>query len=405
MRHGWLAGLILSFSLFLIIGTSFGESIESGHQGLSPEDIKKMEENVYRFGGRFQKPLPEETYGPLVEKSQEICGPDRFEDTIEKLYPELLDSADGGTKIKDGSSKTAPITEARIGKEDTWYYLFSFSMPKDSIRRAVKEAAELREEGIPVVMVLRGFVDNSFKATAIKVYALLAELEVDLPFEIDPELFEEAGVNSVPALTRAGQGILRGDVSLRWAMEKLQEDPGGLQKREKWDKWGNTYEIGEEDIGKYIGRNQAMLEARTREKIEEIKGKMYALTKYVSRFPQVEKETVYLIDPTYTLQEDIRDQNGNVLFKKGTKANPADYASLGRYIIIDGDDPKQVEFAVKGGFRKIMIVAGDLVKLTAEYRQRFYFVNGRIIDLVKLKRVPVVFEQEGSHVKVTEKKL
>ncbi len=45
------------------------------------------------------------------------------------------------------------------------------------------------------------------------------------------------------------------------------------------------------------------------------------------------------------------------------------------------------------------------MKLTAQYRQRFYFVNDRIIDLVKLKRVPVVFEQEGSRVKVTEKKL
>jgi conjugal transfer pilus assembly protein TraW len=395
MRHGWLAGLILSFSLFLIIGPSFGESPEKGYQGLSPEDIRKMEEIV----GRFQKPLPEKTYTPLVEKSQEICGPEHFGDTIEELYPDL------GMKAKNGFSKMVLGPEARISKEDTWYYLFSFSMPKDSIKRAAKEAAELRGDGIPVVMVLRGFVDNSFKTTAVKVYALLKELKVDLPFEIDPELFEEAGVNSVPALTRTGQGILQGDVSLRWSMEKLQEEPGGHQKWEKWDKWGNTYEIGEEDIVKYIGRNQAMLEARTREKIEEIKGKIYALNKYRGRFPQVEKETVYLIDPTYTLQEDIRDQNGNIVFAKGIKANPADYGTLGRYVIIDGNDPKQVEFAVKGGFRKIMIVAGDIAKLTAEYRQRFYFVNDRIIDLVKLKRVPAVFEQEGSHVKVTEKKL
>ena len=355
-----------------------------------------MEEIVDRFGGRFEKTLPEETYAPLVEKSEEIGGPQHFEDTIERLYPDL------GMKVKNGSSKRGINPEAQIRKEDTWHYLFSFSMPKDSITRAAKEAAELRADGIPVVMVLRGLVDNNFKTTAVKVYALIKELGVDLPFEIDPELFEEAGVSSVPAITRAGSGILQGDVGLRWAMEKLQEEPGGHQK---WEKWGNTYEIGEEDIVKYIARNQALLEARTREKIEEIKGKMYALTKYRGRFPQVEKETVYLIDPTYTLQEDIRDQNGSILFPKGTKANPADYGVLGRYVIIDGDDPKQVEFAVKGGFRKIMIVAGDLVKLTARYGQRFYFVNDRIIDLVKLKRVPVVFEQEGNRVKVTEKKL
>ena len=65
-------------------------------------------------------------------------------------------------------------------------------MPKDSIKKALKEAAELRADGIPVVMVLRGFVDNSFKTTAVKVYALLKELKVDVPFEINPELFEQA---------------------------------------------------------------------------------------------------------------------------------------------------------------------------------------------------------------------
>jgi conjugal transfer pilus assembly protein TraW len=132
---------------------------------------------------------------------------------------------------------------------------------------------------------------------------------------------------------------------------------------------------------------------------------MYILDRYEDRFPKAEKDTVYFIDPTYTLQEDITDQNGNILFKKGAKANPSEYASLGRYVIIDGNDPRQVEFAVAGNFRKIILVSGDLVKLTAQYTQRFYFVNDRIIDLVKLKRVPVVFEQEGSHVKVSEKKL
>jgi len=60
---------------------------------------------------------------------------------------------------------------------------------------------------------------------------------------------------------------------------------------------------------------------------------------------------------------------------------------------------------IAGNFRKIILVSGDLVKLTTQYKQRFYFVNDPIIDLVKFKRVPVVFEQEGSHVKVTEKKL
>lgn len=109
---------------------------------------------------------------------------------------------------------------------------------------------------VSVVTVLRGFVDNKFKTTAIKVYALLKELKVDVPFEINPEIFEQAEVNSVPALTKTGTGTLKGDVGPRWAMEKLEEEPSDQGK------WGNTYEIGEEDIVKYIGSNQAMVEAK-----------------------------------------------------------------------------------------------------------------------------------------------
>jgi type-F conjugative transfer system pilin assembly protein TrbC len=394
MRHGWLVGPILSFSLFVILGTSLGESPSGGFQDLSPDDIKKIEE----IAGKFQKPFPEKTYTPLIERSEEICDPGHFEDAVKNFYPDL------DTEIIKGSSKTAEsIPSIRIRKGDTWYYLFSFSMPKDSIKNALKEAAQIRTEGIPVAMVLRGFVDNNFKTTVIKVYALLRELKIDVPFEINPELFDQAAVETVPALTKTGAGILRGDVGLRWAMEKLKQEPGDQGK------WGNSYEIGEEDIIKYIGSNQAMIEAKLRERIDEIKEKMYVPQKYYDkyrdRFPRVEKESVYEVDPIYTLQEDIRDQNGNIVLKKGTKTNPSDYATLGRYVIIDGNDPKQVEFAIGGNFRKIILVAGDLVKLTAEYRQRFYFVNDQIIDLVKLKRVPIVFEQEGTHVKVTEKKL
>ena len=99
MRHGWLAGLILSFSFFVILGTSFGQSPAGGFQGLSPDDIKKMEE----IAGKFQKPLPEKTYTPLLEKSEEISDPEHFEDTIKKLYPDL------DTEIKKVLRKTAQV--------------------------------------------------------------------------------------------------------------------------------------------------------------------------------------------------------------------------------------------------------------------------------------------------------
>lgn len=63
-----------------------------------------------------------------------------------------------------------------------------------------------------------------------------------------------------------------------------------------------------------LDRTRPWLKLKAREKIEEIKEKMYVLDKYQDRFPKVEKEAVYLTDPTYTLKEDIRNQNGNIIF-------------------------------------------------------------------------------------------
>jgi len=212
MRHGWLAGLILSFSFLTAVpGASFGQSPAGEFQTLSPGDIKEMHE-MFRS---FQKPLPGKAYAPLLGRSEGLSDPGLFEDTVKKTYPGLL------PEIKNRSSKRAQVIPSdRTKKGDTWYYLLSFSMPKDSIKRALSEAAGLRAEGVPVVMVLRGFVDNKFKTTAVRVYSLLKELEVDVPFEIDPELFEEAGIEEVPALTKTGAGNLLGDILYCFCEEK-----------------------------------------------------------------------------------------------------------------------------------------------------------------------------------------
>ena len=137
----------------------------------------------------------------------------------------------------------------------------------------------------------------------------------------------------------------------------------------------------------------------------EIRKRMLVLTRYDGKFEHAKEEREYHINPKLILTEDILDPQGNTLFLEGTVFDPTKYVKLGRYVIIDGNSPKQVEFALKGDFKKIILISGNLEKLTRTYEKPFYFANDELIGRFKIRRVPAVIEGEGEYVKVTEKAL
>ncbi len=82
----------------------------------------------------------------------------------------------------------------------------SFSLPMESWKAY---SAEVEKTG--GTLVLRGIPDNSFSAFAAKVQELRKE-GVKADIDIDPVLFEEFGVESVPVLlVRDGDNIDRAD--------------------------------------------------------------------------------------------------------------------------------------------------------------------------------------------------
>ena len=54
------------------------------------------------------------------------------------------------------------------------------------------------------------------------------------------------------------------------------------------------------------------------------------------------KERTFLVDMTYTLDRDIADEKGNVVYPKGYTFNPLDYITYpGTLVILDGNSPTQ----------------------------------------------------------------
>jgi conjugal transfer pilus assembly protein TraW len=71
--------------------------------------------------------------------------------------------------------------------------------------------------------------------------------------------------------------------------------------------------------------------------------------------------------------------------------------------VIDGRDNKQVQLALRGNYKKIILTSGDIQALTQKYKTIFYFINDILIERFKLTHVPAILEQEGRLLRVTEK--
>jgi conjugal transfer pilus assembly protein TraW len=287
------------------------------------------------------------------------------------------------------------------------YYFFSFSIPQGILENAVNDAIRLRKEGIDVVLALRGLVRNDFKSTIRRFYEFMEEKglnDIDLPVELHPQLFSTYAVTRVPHVVYESdkrRGSISG-VSISHALSKFRKEV------KDYGKYGTTYQVEEENLMDVIEARLKSPEFQERIKrmLAKAKDKMYKLAKYDGVFSRAEEDRVYRIDPAITLASDIVDHEGNVLFAKGSTFSPADYVPLtGRYIFIDGNDEKQVSYALGGKFRKIILTAGDFAELTRRHRHRFYFVNDDLIEKLRLTHVPAILEQEGRHLRVTEKAL
>lgn len=99
------------------------------------------------------------------------------------------------------------------------YVFVSFSMPDTLIKQYVQEA---KNYGAKVV--IKGLIDNDFAKTQAYISKLL-EGEQQGGIQIDPELFKEHDIKTVPAiLLKSAQNydVVYGAVPIKYALELFQ---------------------------------------------------------------------------------------------------------------------------------------------------------------------------------------
>lgn len=174
---------------------------------------------------------------------------------------------------------------------------------------------------------------------------------------------------------------------------------------------GATYPVMEPDMLAEIQEKAAQIPVPKPEKLEEA-AKSYQPDD-LRKLPRASEERVHHPDFTYILDFDIPhvDQEGNIigiLYPKGYVFNPLDYMRIDEIlVIIDGEDPEQVEWYKASEFAKdyrtrLLISRGNWFDVEQDVRQAVFYAEGFLIDKLNVKSVPAVVRQVGATMEVRE---
>lgn len=121
-----------------------------------------------------------------------------------------------------------------------------------------------------------------------------------------------------------------------------------------------------------------------------------------------QKERIFLVDMTYTLDRDIADEKGNVVYPKGYRFNPLDYITYpGTIVILNGKSPAQVAWFKRSDYSrdlraKLLIADGLHAELSKAFNRPVFYASQAIIEVFQIKAVPSVVKQKGVVMEVRE---
>ncbi|WP_413219961.1 type-F conjugative transfer system protein TraW [Tritonibacter mobilis] len=201
-----------------------------------------------------------------------------------------------------------------------------------------------------------------------------------------PRLFQTA---AFVALTSAGQGTAK-DLGTH----------------------GPLFEVEEPSLLDTIKNRLTEMEAAG--ELDQMRQEMQDTTRaYVNRprpvpgLGKAEEYSIWEVDLSITLTEDLVDHQGIVFARAGTVVNPMAYSRFNkRIVLIDGDDPDQVSFALSDGDELntlLVLVNGDPLGLMREHGRRFYFDQDAVlVNRFGIQNVPAVVQRADPLMQVEE---
>ena len=172
---------------------------------------------------------------------------------------------------------------------------------------------------------------------------------------------------------------------------------------------GATYPIAERDVlaeieerARAVDWGKAFDPKRMSEKIRNYRpGEMDVL-------PAAKKDRVFQVDVSWTLDFDIPDGRGGILYPRGFSFNPLAHVFLPNVlVVIDGGDARQVEWFRASSHAKdyrvmLLLSGGSYTRVMEKLKRPAFYADARIVKRFQLKAVPAVIVQKGAVMEVRE---
>ena len=169
---------------------------------------------------------------------------------------------------------------------------------------------------------------------------------------------------------------------------------------------GATYAIAEKDALVEIEQKAKSIDwskVIKRKPIEEYNGPEDRMS-----LPRAARNRSFPVDMTYTLQIDIPDGKGGILYPKGYTFNPLDYISFTKaLVVINGNDQEQVKWFAASEYKgrvdvMLLLTEGHYGRLGKKLAVPLFYADSQIVERLHLVAVPSVVKQEGTEMVVRE---
>lgn len=177
---------------------------------------------------------------------------------------------------------------------------------------------------------------------------------------------------------------------------------------------GPTYEIAEPHLLTDIERRlqEKQRSGELQRLMEEARARSVAAVRSpaaVSGVATTHTARTFYVDPTFTLDRNVVDAQGRVMFAAGTRKNALDVVSLSRRLLFfDARDARQVQrarelMAAGGSPIKPILTGGSYLDLMKAWRSPVYYdQQGVLVRRLGIRQVPALVSQEGSRLRIDE---
>ncbi len=129
---------------------------------------------------------------------------------------------------------------------------------------------------------------------------------------------------------------------------------------------------------------------------------------HLVQLPRAKRDRSFLVDMTYTLEFDVPDGRGGLLYPRGYRFNPLDYVPFNQtLVILDGDDPEQLAWLKKASLLSepgtlILLTQGAFSRVGKQLGRAVFYADRRILERFNLAAVPSVVSRKGRLMEVKE---